>query len=465
MTPVYVGKENNQVKFSMEFTAEEFEAAIQKAYLKNRGKIAVAGFRKGKAPRKIIEARYGSGIFFDDAIDSLLNENYPKVLDELKIEPIDRPSIDFAEGEKIEQGKGFKVIVTVAVPPEVELKEYKGLKAERELRKVEADAVEQSLKNLQMRNARMVESAEPVKIDDTVVLDYKGFIGDLQFDGGTAEDQSLVIGSNTFIPGFEPQLIGAVKGESRDVTVTFPQDYHAEDLAGKEAVFHCTIKEIKREELPELDDEFAKDVSEFDTLEELKADIAKKAQERVDQENETAGKNAVLAKLVELNPVDVPEVMINDETDNMLNEFAQQMQYQGLNMDDYCKYLNTTVEDIKKNFAEDAKKRVQTRLLVDAVADAEKIEVSAEELEKEYEDLAKAYGMEKDKVKELIGSTSMLEKDIRSRKAIDLIYGAAKLTEPKKTAKKSTSKKTSKKAEAEPKADAAEAAPEADKEA
>ena len=465
MTPVYVGKENNQVKFSMEFTAEEFEAAIQKAYLKNRGKIAVAGFRKGKAPRKIIEARYGSGIFFDDAIDSLLNENYPKVLDELKIEPIDRPSIDFAEGEKIEQGKGFKVIVTVAVPPEVELKEYKGLKAERELRKVEADAVDQQLKNLQKRNARMVESAEPVKIDDTVVLDYKGFIGDLQFDGGTAEDQSLVIGSNTFIPGFEPQLIGAVKGESRDVTVTFPQDYHAEDLAGKEAVFHCTIKEIKREELPELDDEFAKDVSEFDTLEELKADIAKKAQERVDQENETAGKNAVLAKLVELNPVDVPEVMINDETDNMLNEFAQQMQYQGLNMDDYCKYLNTTVEDIKKNFAEDAKKRVQTRLLVDAVADAEKIEVSAEELEKEYEDLAKAYGMEKDKVKELIGSTSMLEKDIRSRKAIDLIYGAAKLTEPKKTAKKSTSKKTSKKAEAEPKADAAEAAPEADKEA
>ena len=465
MTPVYVGKENNQVKFSMEFTAEEFEAAIQKAYLKNRGKIAVAGFRKGKAPRKIIEARYGSGIFFDDAIDSLLNENYPKVLDELKIEPIDRPSIDFAEGEKIEQGKGFKVIVTVAVPPEVELKEYKGLKAERELRKVEADAVEQSLKNLQKRNARMVESAEPVKIDDTVVLDYKGFIGDLQFDGGTAEDQSLVIGSNTFIPGFEPQLIGAVKGESRDVTVTFPQDYHAEDLAGKEAVFHCTIKEIKREELPELDDEFAKDVSEFDTLEELKADIAKKAQERVDQDNETAGKNAVLAKLVELNPIDVPEVMVNDEVDNMLNEFAQQMQYQGLNMDDYCKYLNTTVEDIKKNFTEDAKKRVQTRLLVDAVAEAEKIEVSAEDVEKEYEDLAKAYGMEKDKVKELIGSTSMLEKDIRSRKAIDLIYGAAKLTEPKKTAKKSTSKKTSKKAEAEPKADAAEAAPEADKEA
>ncbi len=465
MTPVYVGKENNQVKFSMEFTAEEFEAAIQKAYLKNRGKIAVAGFRKGKAPRKIIEARYGSGIFFDDAIDSLLNENYPKVLDELKIEPIDRPSIDFAEGEKIEQGKGFKVIVTVAVPPEVELKEYKGIKAERELRKVEADAVDQQLKNLQKRNARMVESTEPVKIDDTVVLDYKGFIGDLQFDGGTAEDQSLVIGSNTFIPGFEPQLIGAAKGESRDVTVTFPEDYHAEDLAGKEAVFHCTIKEIKREELPELDDEFAKDVSEFDTLEELKADIAKKAQERVDQDNENAGKNAVLAKLVELNPIDVPEVMINDEADQMLNEFAQQMQYQGLNMDDYCKYLNTTVEDIKKNFTEDAKKRVQTRLLVDAVAEAEKIEVSAEDVEKEYEDLAKAYGMEKDKVKELIGSTSMLEKDIRSRKAIDFLYGAAKLTEPKKTAKKSTSKKTSKKAEAEPKADAAEAAPEADKEA
>ena len=456
MTPVYIGKENNQVKFSMEYTAEEFEAAVQKAYLKNRGKINVPGFRKGKAPRKIIENRYGSGVFFDDAIDSLLNESYPKALDEFKIEPIDRPSIDFAEGEKIEQGKGFKVIVTVAVPPEVELKEYKGLKAERELKKLEGTEVDNQLKALQKRNARMIESLEPAKFDDTVILDYKGFVGEEQFEGGTAEDQSLKLGSNTFIPGFEAQLVGASKGENKDVVVTFPEDYHAENLAGKEAVFHCTIKEIKREELPELDDEFAKDVSEFDTLEELKADILKKAQEQIDKQNENAAKNAVIEKLLELNPIDIPAVMVSDEQDKMLDEFSQQMQYQGLNLKDYCKYLNTTEDEIKKNFEEDAKKRVQTRLLLEAVAEAEKFEVTAEEVDKEFEDIAKSYGMEIEKVKEIYGDSyrKLLEKDIASRKAVDFLYDNAKVTEPKKkAAKKSAPKKTAKKAE-EPAAEA-----------
>ena len=450
MTPVYIGKENNQVKFSMEFTAEEFEAAIQKAYLKNRGKINVPGFRKGKAPRKIIENRYGSGVFFDEAIDSLLNETYNKALDEFNIEPIDRPSIDFAEGEKIEQGKGFKVIVTVSVPPEVELKEYKGIKAERELKKLEGTEVENQLKALQKRNARMVESTEPAKFDDTVVLDYKGFVGEEQFEGGTAEDYSLKLGSNQFIPGFEAQLVGAVKGEDRDVVVTFPEEYHAENLAGKEAVFHCSIKEIKREELPELDDEFAKDVSEFDTLEELKADILKKSEEQVAKQNENAAKNAVIEKLRELNPIDIPAVMVNDEAENMFEEFVQQMRSQGISIDDYCKYLNTTKEDIKKNFEEDAKKRVHTRLLLEAVSAAEKLEVTAEDIEKELDDIAKDYGMEKDKIKEYYGEsyTKLIEKDLKSRKAVDFLYENAKITEPKKkAAKKSSAKKPAKKAE------------------
>ena len=464
MTPVYVGKENNQVKFTMEFTAEEFEAAIQKAYLKNRGRITVAGFRKGKAPRKIIEARYGSGIFFDDAIDSLLNEHYSKCLADYNIEPIDRPSVDFEEGVKLEQGKGFKVTVTVDVPPEVQLKEYKGIKAEREIRKLEGTEVENQLKALQKRNARIIDSEEPAKFDDTVVLDYKGFVGEEQFEGGTADDYSLVLGSNTFIPGFEAQLVGVKKGEAKDVVVTFPEDYHAENLAGKEAVFKCNIKEVKKEELPALDDEFAKEVSEFDTLEELKADILKKSQEQADKQTEAAGKRAVLDKLVELNPVDIPAVMINEEVENMFSEFSQQMQYQGIDIDTYCKYLETTPADIKKNYEKDAKNRVATRLLLEAVAEAEKIEVTPEEVENELESLAKEYGMEKDKIKESFGDSylKMLEKDVARRKAIDLVYAEAKLTEPKKkaekkpAAKKTAAKKTSKKAEAAEEAPAAE---------
>ena len=349
MTTSYVGKEKNIAKFTMEFTAEEFEAAIQKAYLKNRGRIQVDGFRKGKAPRKIIEAKYGSGIFFDEAIDFLLQDNYGKALDELNIEPINRPSVDFDGDEKLEQGKGFKVIVEVEVPPEVEVKEYKGLKVERELRKVEEDAVEQQLKALQKKGARLIDSDEPANWDDSVVLDYKGFVGEEQFQGGTAEDHTLVLGSNTFIPGFEAQLIGVKKGDEKDVVVTFPEEYHAEDLAGKEAVFKCTIKGVKKEELPELNDDFAKDMStDFDTLEELKADIAKKAQERIDSINETAGKTALLDKLCELNPVDIPAIMITDEAEKMFDDFAQQVRMQGVDLDMYCKYMGTTPEEMKK---------------------------------------------------------------------------------------------------------------------
>ena len=460
MTAVNVGKENNEVRFSMEFTAEEFEAAIQKAYLKNRGKITVQGFRKGKAPRKIIEARYGAGIFYEEAIDSLLQDNYPKALDELNIDPIDRPSIDFSSDEKIEAGKGFKVEAKVTVAPEAEVKDYKGIKAERELRKVEDNVVEEQLSSMQKRNARIIDSEEAANWDDTVVIDYKGFVGEEQFEGGTAEDYSLKLGSATFIPGFEAQLVGAKKGEDKDVTVTFPTDYHAEELAGKEAVFHCKVKEVKKEELPALDDEFAKDVSEFDTLEELKADILKKAQENIDRINENAGREAVMDKLCEANPVDIPAVMITDEAENMFNEFAQQVQMQGLDINMYCQYAGTTPEEMKKGYEEAAKKRVHGRLLLDAIAKAENVEATAEDLDKEFEDLSKTYGMEKEKVKESLGEATvkMIEKDIRIRKALDIVYENAKLTEPKK-AKKST-KKAAEKAEAPAeKAEEAEEAP------
>ena len=449
MTAVFGGRENNEVKFTMEFTAEEFEAAIQKVYLKNRGRIAVDGFRKGKAPRRIIEARYGAGIFYEEAIDNLLQENYSKALDELNIDPIDRPSIDFASDEKIEAGKGFKVEVTAPVAPIVEIKDYKGIKAERELRKVEDDAVETQLSSLQKRNARVIDSEKEASWDDTVVLDYKGFIGEEQFEGGTADDYSLKLGSATFIPGFEAQLVGAKKGEEKDVVVTFPQDYHAENLAGKEAVFKCTIKEVKKEELPALDDEFAKDVSEFDTLEELKADILKKAQENIDKINEDAAKNAVMDKLCEANPIDIPAVMVTDEAEQLYNQFAQQVQMQGIDINMYCQYMGSSPEELKKGYEEQARKNVHGRMLLEAIAKAEDIQASEEDVDKELASIAEVYKMEKDKVRESLGEPTikMIEKDIRTRKALDLVYENAKITEPKKAAKK-PAKKAAAKAEA-----------------
>lgn len=449
MTTSYVGKENNTVKFTMEFTAEEFEAAIQKAYLKNRGRIQVDGFRKGKAPRKIIEAKYGSGIFFEDAIDELLKDNYPKALDELNIDPINRPAIDFEGEEKIEQGKGFKVVVEAEVAPEVELKEYKGVKAERELAKMDEAEVEGQLKSLQKRNARILSVDEPANWDDTVVLDYKGFVGEEQFQGGTADDQQLVLGSNTFIPGFEAQLVGAKKGDEKDVVVTFPEEYHAEDLAGKEAVFKCTIKEVKREELPALDDDFAKEASTFDTLEELKADIKKTIQERIDRSNENAGKEAVLEKICELNPVDIPQIMVDDEADKMFDEFRQQLMSQGIDLNMYCQYAGTTPEAIRKDYEDGARKRVHSRLVLEAIAAKEGIEATAEEIDKEIEDMASTYKMEKEKVLNILGTgyEKMLSKDIVNKKALDFVYGSAKLSEPKKKAAKAEKAEKTEKAE------------------
>ena len=462
MTTVFVGRENNDVKFTMEFTAEEFEAAIQKAYLKNRGRIAIDGFRKGKAPRKLIEAKYGPGVFFDEAIDSMLQENYAKALDELDIDPIDRPTIDFDGDEKIEQGKGFKMVVVAPVAPQVTVKDYKGIKAERELRKFNPEIIDEHLKTYQKRQARLIESEEAANWDDTVVLDYKGFVGDEQFEGGTAEDQNLILGSNTFIPGFEAQLVGCKKGDEKDVVVTFPEEYHAENLAGKEAVFKCTIKAVKTEELPAIDDELAKDVSEFDTLADLRADIEKKEKEQLDKLNENAGKEAVLQELCKLNPVDVPDAMVRDEADSMFNQYVQQFQMQGIDIDMYCKYAGTTIEEMRKGFEEDARKRVHSRLLTEAVADAENLTATDEDLEEELKSMAEQYGMEVERIKENFGEASMkmIKKDIRIRKALDLMCENAKFTEPKKKAEKKEdekpaeekAKKTSEKKPAEKKA-------------
>jgi len=431
MTSALISKENSEAKFTMSFTAEEFDAATAAAYKATKGRYAVDGFRKGKAPRGMIEKWYGEAVFFNDAIDTLLNTNYPKALDELGIEPISRPDVKFSE-EKIEKGKGFTVTVTVATVPEIEVKDYKGIKAERPMRNITEEDVAKELELAQKKNARLTTKEGEAANGDTVVLDYAGFCGEEQFEGGTAENQMLELGSNTFIPGFEDQLVGCKAGDDKEVNVTFPEVYHSEELAGKPAVFKCHIHEVKYQQLPELDDEFAKDVSEFDTLEEYKADLKNKLLDSAKKAAEYAGKNAVVEKLIEANPVTLPQVMIDDEAKNMVAEFAQQLSYQGLAIKEYCKYLGKDEDALADDFKPQAESKLKSRLLIEAVAKAEDFTVSDDELNAEYEEMAKQYNLEVAKLKEIMlaeGNEQYLKKDILSRKAVDFLYENASFTD------------------------------------
>ncbi len=429
MTAELVSKENNEVKFNLTFTAEEFEAETNKVYMKQRGSITIPGFRKGKAPRSIIEKRYGEGVFFADAIDNLINDAYPKALDELDIEPVSRPSIDIVE-EKVEKGKGFTAAVTVTVAPTVVAKDYFGIKAERKIRKIGEMDVDMKLAEEQRRNSRLVVSDKAAALGDTVILDYSGFVGEKQFEGGTAENQSLKLGSGQFIPGFEDQLVGVSAGEKKDVTVTFPEQYHAENLAGKEAVFHCTVHEVKTEELPELNDDFAKDYSDCDTLDEYKAKIREDLEASAKNAAEYDGKNAVVEKLLELNPIEVPQVMIENQASDMLEDMKMNMQNQGISMEMYTQVLGKTEEDLKKEMMGDAEKRVKSGLLIRAIAEAEKVEAGDEEVEAELQQMADMYGMKLEEVKKyMTGQLNGVRQDIRSRKVIDMLYEKAVFTD------------------------------------
>lgn len=426
MKSTFVSREKNDVKFTMEFTAEEFEQAVIKAYQENKSKFALNGFRKGKAPRKLIEAQYGEDVFFEDAINDLFSAGYPAALEELNIDVVDKPKADFSE---IGKGKDFTITINVEAYPEIEVKDYKGVKIDNVEYPVTAEDVDKEIEGLQKKNSRLILADRPVKDGDMILLDYMGFVGDHQFEGGTAERYPLKIGSNSFIPGFEEQLIGAVIGEQRDVKVTFPEEYHAEELAGKEAVFKCTVHEIKEEELPELNDEFAKDVSEHDTLEELKAET------RVNLEKSAAAralnkmKNSVIEQLYNANEIDVPKAMIEEEIDSMMNEFNQQLSYQGLNLEQYFEYLQKDAASFREDLREEAEKKVKTRMLVAAVAKAEAIEVTKEEVDKELELMAIQYKLDVDKIREMLGAEnfSFIEKDIRIRKAVDFMYENAEI--------------------------------------
>lgn len=426
MKATFISRDKNTVKFTMEFTAEEFEQAQIKAYQEAKNQFEIPGFRKGKAPRSIIEKHYGEGVFFEDAIDALFRQFYGNALADLNLEVIDSPAAEFS---KIAKGEGFTVTITVECFPIVEVKDYKGVEVEKVVQEVKDEDVENELKAVQKRNARMILVERPAKEGDTVLFDYAGFVGDEQFEGGTAERQELVLGSGMFIPGFEEQLIGTTPGEKVDVKVTFPEEYHAEELAGKEAVFHCLVHEIKEEQFPELDDEFAKDVSEYDTLEELKNANRERLEAYAKTSAENQMKDAAILKVVEANDVEIPRAMVEDEIDRMIGELNQQLRYQGITIDKYLEFTGKSMADFREEVRPEAEKAVKTRIILMGIVEAEKIEVSAEEMEKELELMAAQYQMTADKIKEMIGveNLTFLQKDLQVRKAIDFIYDNAKI--------------------------------------
>lgn len=424
MKATFISREKNDVKFTMEFTAEEFENAQVKAYQRTKDQFQVDGFRKGKAPRSIIEKRYGEGIFFEEAIDELFNENYVKALTELELEVIDSPAAEFS---KIAKGEGFTATITVPCYPIVEVKDYKGVEIEKVVNEVKDEDVDKEIEALQKRNARVVVVERAAKEGDIVLLDYSGFAGEEQFEGGTAENQELKLGSGMFIPGFEEQLVGVTPGEKKDVVVTFPEEYHAEDLAGKEAVFHCLVHEVKEEQLPELDDEFAKDVSEFDTLEELKNATQERLEKYAKAGAETKMQDAALGKVVEANDVEVPIVMVQDEMDRMAQELDQQLRYQGMSLGQYLEFVGKDIAEFRDELKPDAERQVKTRMILMGIVEAEKIEVTEDEMEEEIKVMAIQYQTTADKIKEMIGveNLTFLEKDLKVKKAIQFIYDNA----------------------------------------
>lgn len=417
--------EKNMAKLTIEVPAAEFEAAMQEAYLKNRKRIALPGFRKGKVPRAMIEKMYGAGFFYEDAANIVIPKAYEKAAMESDLEIVSRPEIAV---EQIEKGKEFIFTATVAVKPEVTLGQYKGLAYETEAIEVTDADLEQELKKVQEQNARTITVEDrAVANGDIAVIDFTGYVDEKEFEGGKGENYELVIGSHSFIDTFEDQLVGKNVGEEVDVNVTFPEDYQAADLAGKPALFKVVIKAIKTKELPELDDEFASDVSDFDTLDEYKENLKKNILESKEKAAKTAKENALVDKVIENAQMDIPEPMIELEVRQMADEFAQRMQMQGLSMDQYMQYTGLTPDKLLAEMKPNAEKKIKTRLVLEAVVDAENIQVSDEELEAEFNKLAEMYKMEVDKVKEIMGDAGKenMKKDIAVQKAVDVIAESA----------------------------------------
>lgn len=421
--------EKNMAKLTIEASAEDFEKAVNAAYNKNKNRINVPGFRKGKAPRIMIEKMYGAGIFFEDAANALIQTEYPKAAEECGLEIVSQPEIDVVQ---IEKGKSFIFTAEVAVKPEVTLGEYKGVEVEVSGTEVTEEEVAAELKKEQESNSRTLDVDDrAVENGDMITLDFEGFVDGTAFEGGKGTDYPLTIGSNSFIPGFEEQLVGAVIGEEKDVNVTFPEEYHAADLAGKPAVFKCTVKAIKVKELPELDDEFAKDVSEFDTLAEYKEDIAKKLKERKEDVAKREKEDKVVDKIIENAEMDIPEPMVQSQISQLMNDFIRRMQAQGLSIDQYYQFTGLDQAKIQEQMRPQALKRIQSRLVLEKVAEVENIEISDEKVDEEIAKMAEMYKMEADKLKEVMGDyeKEQIKKDLAVQEAVTLVAEAAKVTE------------------------------------
>ncbi len=417
--------EKNLSKLTFEVDYEEFDKEINKVYRKNVGKINVQGFRKGKAPRAIIEKFYGASIFYEDAINALLQQEYPKALEESGLDAVGKPEIDV---EDIKKGEPVVFVALVTTKPEVELGEYKGIETDKIEYTVTDEDIAKDLEASQKKNARLVPVEDrAAENGDIVEINFEGFVDGAAFEGGKGENYDLEIGSNTFIPGFEEQLIGAKTNDLVDVTVTFPEDYHAPDLAGKEAVFKVTVNDIKTRELPELDDDFASEVSEFDTMSEFKEDIRKRLEQNAENKAKSETENAVVTKVVENASVDIPDAMIEIQLDYIVNDMAQRLQYQGITMEQYLQMTNSTPEEFRAQFRQQAETQVKNTLVLEAIAKAENIEVGPEELELHLADMAKKYNMEIDKLKEMLPESeiSNIRGQIKINKTIDMLVNFA----------------------------------------
>lgn len=389
--------ENNIATLEITVSAEKLEEGIMKAYLKNAKKFNIPGFRKGKAPRKMIERHYGEGVFYEDAINIVCPDAYDEAVKEHKLEPVDRPDIDIVE---MESGKGLVFKAEVTVKPEAALGQYKGIEVSKKEYNVSDEDVNKEIEAMRQKNARIVEVTDrPVAMGDMTVIDFKGFVGDHQFEGGTAENHQLEIGSGRFIPGFEEQLVGAELGKEVDVNVTFPENYYSAELAGKPALFKVTVKEIKEKQLLDLDDEFAKDFSEFNTLDELKADIKAKKEEESKRVAKQQFEDDVIAKVVENATVEIPDVMVEAQVNIMLRDFDYQLRYQGLNLETYMKYMNMDVEKLKESYKPMALNRVKSQLVLEKIAEAEAIHADDADLDAEIEKTAKQYNQDIEKFK------------------------------------------------------------------
>ena len=418
--------EKNMAKLTIEVSAEDLEKAMQSAYQKAKGRISIPGFRKGKAPRKMIEQMYGKGIFLEDAVNALIPEHYSKALSECELEIVSQPQIDVTQ---MEPGKALIFTAEVAVKPEVTLGEYKGVEVPKAEIEVTEEEIEAAIKREQEKNSRTITVEDRAAEEgDIVTIDFEGFVDGEAFEGGKGEAYPLTLGSHTFIPGFEEQLVGAKTGDHVEVNVTFSEEYQAKELAGKAAVFQCDVKKIEAKELPELNDDFAKDVSEFDTLAEYKEDVKKNLTESKEKEALRAKEDAAIEKIIENAEMEIPEAMLDTQCRQMMDDFGRRMQSQGLSMEQYFQFTGQTAEKMMEDMKPQALKRIQTRLVLEKIVEVENIQPTEEEVNEEISKMAAMYKMEADKLKELVGEREMeqMKKDMAVQKAVTFVAEAAK---------------------------------------